>query len=87
MRSLQDLPILKSNFDLFKDISGLDLKIKKCALIPLGINPTPDAIKRITRAVRRITPAWANFSVVPSAEYLGVMIGPKGGSAASWEKP
>ena len=84
VQSLQDLPTLKRNFDLFKDISGLDLKVKKCSLIPLGVNPTPDAIKRVTRAVRKITPEWANFSVVPSAEYLGVMIGPKGGSAASW---
>ena len=87
VQSLQDLPTLKRSFDLFRDISGLDLKVKKCSLIPLGINPTPDAIKRVTRAVRKITPEWANFSVVPSAEYLGVMIGPKGGSAASWEKP
>ena len=31
VQSLQDLPTLKRNFDLFKDISGLDLKIKKCA--------------------------------------------------------
>ena len=87
VQSLQDLPCLKKSFDLFRDISGLALKVQKCSLIPLGINPTPDAIKRVTRAVRKITPDWANFSVVPSAEYLGVMIGPKGGSSASWEKP
>ena len=77
---------MKTNFDLFRDVSGLDLKIKKCSLIPLGIDPTPEATRRVTRAIKKILPDWASFSVVPSAEYLGVMIGPKGGSAASWEK-
>ena len=87
VRSLQDLPTLKDNFDLFRDISGLDLKIKKCSLIPLGIDPTPEATKRVAKAIKKIVPDWAKFSVVPAAEYLGVMIGPKGGSDASWENP
>ena len=68
-------------------MSGFDLKVKKCFLIPLGIDPTPEGTKRVARAIKKIVPEWSNFSVVPSAEYLGVMIGPKGGSAASWEKP
>ena len=51
VQSLQDLSTLKSNFDLFRDISGLDLKIKKCSLIPLGIDPTPAGMKRITRTI------------------------------------
>ena len=42
LQSLQDLSTLKTNFDLFRDIfSGLDLKIKKCSLSPLGIDLAP----------------------------------------------
>ena len=36
IQSLGDLTTLRSNFDLFRDVSGLDLKIKKRSLIPLG---------------------------------------------------
>ena len=48
VQSLQDLSTLKSNFDLFRDISGLDLK-----LIPLGINPTPACITRVARTINK----------------------------------
>ena len=53
VQSLQDLPTLKTNFDLFRDVSGLDLKIKKCSLIPLGIDPTPEASKRVARSIKK----------------------------------
>ena len=42
IQKLDDLQTLKANFDLFKDISGLDPKIKKCCLIPLGHDPTAE---------------------------------------------
>ena len=87
VQSLQDLTTLKANFDLLRDTSGLDLKIKKCSLIPLGIDPIPERIKRVSRTIKQIVPEWSNFSVVPSAKYLGIMIGPKGGSTASWDRP
>ena len=86
VQSLQDLSTLKDIFDLFKDISGLDLKMKKCSLFPRGIDPTPDWSKRISKSIKQIVPEWSKFSVVPSAEYLGFMIGPKGISSVSGEK-
>lgn len=87
IQSLNNLTTLKSNFDLFKEVSGLDLKIKKCSLIALGSDPTSEWLKKVCKAVAQIVPAWSIFSVVLSAEYLGFIIGPKGGSAASWGTP
>ena len=87
IQSLNDLSTLKTNYDLFEDVSGLGLKIKKCSLIPLRIDPTPDWLNKIPKAIKQIVPDWSNFSVVLSAKYLSFMIGPTGGSTACWGKP
>ncbi len=65
VQSLQDLPTHKKSFELFMDISGLDLKVQQCSLIPLGIIPTPDAIKLATHTGRNITPVQTNVAVAP----------------------
>ena len=51
IQSRNDTSTLKTNFDLFEDVSGLDLKIKKCSLIPLGIDPTPDWLTKTSKTI------------------------------------
>ena len=77
VQKLEELQILKVNSDLFRDIPGLDLKIKKCCLIPLGHDPTAEWLKKVSKAIAHIVSKWANFAVAPSAEYLGIIIGPR----------
>ena len=86
IQKLDDLKTLKSYLDLFNDISGLDFKIKKCCLIPLGHDPTAKWMKQVSKMIAKIVANWVNFIVALSAEYLGIIIGPKGGAIASWEK-
>ena len=42
IQKLDDRQTLKANFDLFRDILGLDLKIKQCCLIPPGHDLTEE---------------------------------------------
>lgn len=80
IKKLDDLKSLKANFDRFRDISGLELKIKKCCRIPLGHDPSTEWMTKKSKAITQIVPNWANFTVAPSVEYLGIIIGPKGSS-------
>ena len=87
LQKLSQLHIAERCFSRFSCISGLKLKPKKCKLIPLGA-PLDDARKASVQAyVSRNIPNWKSFLICDSGEYLGFMVGPKGGTVSSWCKP
>ena len=84
--ALYHLPKYYRAFNLFEKISGLALKPKKCAIIPLGRAFTENLAKEITEYLKTHAPGWAAFAIRTASEYLGFIIGPGGGNDASWEK-
>ena len=56
--------------------AGLKLKISKCILVPLSGPLSPALVQSIKSFLHTHIPAWANFVVASSAEYLGIWTGP-----------
>ena len=83
--TLRTFPKIEKVFRVVKRISNLDIKEKKCVLIPLG-EPYSDILVRKVRAFLAINvPSWATFEVASACEYLGFWIGPKI-SEKIWQK-
>eukprot|EP00973_Karenia_brevis_P054453 7567212-Karenia_brevis.AAC.1 len=70
-------------FDRAQKIAGLALGPAKCVLVPLGPFDF-SAVKHALGAwLDRWVPEWATFKICPSAEYLGVEMGP-GAMSKQW---
>ena len=75
------LPRLGRAFKIVEDVTGLTLKLRKCALVPHGESDVKKA-----RTMLSIIPAWAACPVVLAARYLGAFLGPHA-SKLVWEAP
>ena len=79
-------PSYKKPSRTLKLSSGLALKPSKCNIIPLRSEPTSERLAEVSKVAAKIAPYWKDFKVTTQAEYLGVMIGPNGGTETSWKQ-
>lgn len=75
----------KPIFDLTEKAAGLKVKVKKCNIVPLVLF-SAEIASQIKQWLTRKLPAWADFAVKPTADYLGFCMGPAAG-LASWDGP
>ena len=68
-------------FSEFAKISGLELNLDKCVVIPLNRQPLDEARRQLAISV----PEWHNMQVADCGTYLGFVIGP-GKKDQSWIK-
>ena len=64
-------PALALAFSRVADVSGLELNVSKCVLIPLWVRAGGPL-----RHLEELVPAWRHFKISLSVKYLGAMIGP-----------
>lgn len=86
-KELRELPILFEAFELFGEVSCLLLKPRKCCVVPLGDLMCEELLSKVKHEIARLVPKWMEFKVKDCAEYLGFIVGPRGGSESSWAKP
>eukprot|EP00973_Karenia_brevis_P038639 5332368-Karenia_brevis.AAC.1 len=80
LRSFFDFPVIFKIFQLAADVAGLVLKPTKCFVVPL-FAPFSDAVVKLIRDfLASQLPAWLEFQIVPTAEYLGIWLGPAAGT-------
>ena len=79
------IPTLHANFALFQRVSNLALKPKKCVVVPLGAPLTTERAQLVRDYITKHAPSWCSFKITDVAEYLGFLLGPKGG-LTSWKK-
>ncbi|CAK0898228.1 unnamed protein product [Prorocentrum cordatum] len=75
-------PRLARLFDEFSRISGLDLNLGKCIVIPLDGGNTTEFQQQLAQNV----PAWGQMQVRLKGKYLGFIIGPAK-EEESWREP
>ncbi len=85
LRKLSILKVLYPIFMLALAAAGLNLKPKKCILVPL-IPLTPSTLKHIKAWLLRHLPAWKDFNIRDSGKYLGFFLGPAA-NASQWFAP
>ncbi len=72
-------------FSAAEAVAGLSLKAIKCKLVPLL--PFSQALAdQIREWLSSNIPAWKDFSIAPTAKYLGFFLGPMAGTK-QWESP
>ena len=71
---------------MFRKVSGLTLKPRKCVLVLTSITPSAPNIKRIREWLSVYVPEWIDFLISDHAKYLGVYLGPKAG-CMQWKGP
>ena len=76
------LPGLRRLFKMLAKISCLNLKMKKCVLVPLW----EYQLRNVQALLTEIVPSWANMQIASYAKYLGFFIGP-GARDLSWNAP
>lgn len=86
LEGLKDLPIWDELFELFRRVSGLTLKARKCVIVLLAINASECNLTRVKQWLGRFLPNWATFCVADQGKYLGFFLGP-GGVGRQWEGP
>ena len=79
---LQTLMSIARVFQVVKIISGLNLKISKTVIIPLGRQGT----FKMKASICDSLPHWSGVLVSNSGKYLGFHVGPGAGDQ-SWEEP
>ena len=79
---LQTLMSIARVFQVVKTISGLNLKISKTVIIPLGRQGT----FKMKASICDSLPHWSGVLVSSSGKYLGFHVGPGAGDQ-SWEEP
>ena len=79
---VESLPRLGVAFHVVARLTGLNLKLSKCALIPFD----EAHISFLRDVVRRCALRWGGCKVLRAARYLGVFLGPDAGSQV-WELP
>ena len=84
---LKELPKLARCFEILHKTATLALKPSKCILIVLGAADGDGTKERAQAYVNHIVPQWSNFIHARRGRYLGAILGPEGGAAATWEAP
>ena len=80
LQKWSDLPAVFRIFELARRAAGLSLKPRKCCIIPLSAPLTPHLIEVLRDFLVRYVPAWSQFNISDTAEYLGIWIGPAANS-------
>ena len=76
LRRLSALLILLPIFRVIRLATGLDLKPRKCVLIPSGQSCSIQLIAFVRGWLVQHIPQCSEFKVVSSARYLGFFLGP-----------
>ena len=77
--ALSDHTFLKQLFEVFslaKQIANLQLKPKKCNIIPVNEKLSDELVNFLRRWLQDNIPEWSDFQIVPFAKYLGFFMGP-----------
>ena len=72
--SVESLRPVASVFKLAKLLAGLNIKLKKCAIVPAD-DWLPSLAVKFKEWIRTHIPGWSDIAIVPSAKYLGMFIG------------
>ena len=67
-------------FEAAKLCAGLELKARKCVIIPVHRSFSMHVSSIARDRLRRVVPHWGNFQVSDAAKYLGIYVGPNAGS-------
>ena len=86
LRRLSALLVLFPIFRTIRIVTGLDLKPRKCVLIPTGQSCSILPIAFVRSWLVQHIPQWSRFKVVSSARYLGFFLGP-GSNCHQWIVP
>ena len=84
--TLKNMSSLVQLFDIFQiaeQVAGLRLKVTKCFLIPLSAPLSPELVQTVYSFLCKYIPAWSDFKIVATAEYLGIWLGPAA-STRNW---
>ena len=80
IKNLNSLSVIFPIFHVAETCAGLALKPRKCFLVPLFAACTHDTILYIHNYLNMHVPAWRDFNVAATAEYLGIWFGPAAGT-------
>ena len=77
------LPMIAKIFEEYRQISGLQLNIKKTVFIPLW---KASSIEQLRTLIKELCPGWEHIKIDSQGKYLGFIIGP-GSGERSWCSP
>ena len=86
LKTLDDLINVFQIFHEAEVCAGLVLKPKKCFIIPLFSALSDSVVYNIRALLTSSLPAWQDFNIVATAEYLGIWLGPNAASR-NWTTP
>jgi hypothetical protein len=85
LTKLKHLKIIEPIYAAARLLAGLELKPKKCKIVPL-VAPTAENFAKVKLWIQEQIPQWKDFEVKGAAEMLGFFIGPQMG-LYNWCKP
>jgi hypothetical protein len=85
LKVFKALSILHDVFCVFKNVSGLTLEPSKCVMIITCFETSECNIRVIRRYLHKFCPDWSEMSIVNTAKYLGIFLGPRSGPV-QWTK-
>eukprot|EP00973_Karenia_brevis_P089527 12398192-Karenia_brevis.AAC.1 len=80
LKSCNSLNILHEIFRFASELAGLQLNIKKCFIVPLSSPLSLHVVSILRQYLQSYIPAWTQFNIAATAEYLGIWLGPASGS-------
>jgi hypothetical protein len=84
--NIRDLKIIADSFDLGAAACGLNVKVRKCWVVPIGRRFNISLADIYRKWLIDHIPAWATFNIGPNLELLGHIVGPNSHDL-SWAKP
>ena len=79
MRCIRDLVKVEEIYRCIARLTLLQVKPRKCVIIPTREALTPALRRAIREWLKRVIPAWASFAVEKRGKLLGVVLGPSAG--------
>ena len=79
VKSLRTSAKVEGTYRLIQRLTLLQVKPKKCVIIPTRDVVTPELRENIREWLRRWIPAWSEFAIEGRGKLLGVVIGPSAG--------
>eukprot|EP00959_Pyramimonas_sp_CCMP1952_P178655 3734352-Pyramimonas_sp.AAC.1 len=81
------LPLLSPPFVAARTFANLSLQTAKCAIVPLAGRCSDAVVQKYRQQILTLIPAWADFKIAGSTEFLGMQFGPAAELDAQWAAP
>ena len=76
LKTMGGLPKLFWIFGIMAKVANQILGFAKCVFVPISEPFRPALVDASRMYISRLVPQWGSFRIAPSAEYLGVLLGP-----------